>query len=123
MKKRKFLCIVLSFHMLFCMGGCVQAPRETDTKARFCPENDIITYEPVDFDKTVITIGTYAPCNSDPVELAIEAQFPDVDIVVLEQASIPDIQTHVRQPAVQRELEDIIFTGYLQKQIASSFNS
>lgn len=114
MKKRKFLCIVLSFHMLFCMGGCVQAPRETETKARFCPENDIITYEPVDFDKTVITIGTYAPCNSDPVELAIEAQFPDVDIVVLEQASIPDIQTHVRQPAVQRELEDIIFTGYLQ---------
>ena len=61
MKKRKFLCIVLSFHMLFCMGGCVQAPRETETKARFCPENDIITYEPVDFDKTVITIGTYAP--------------------------------------------------------------
>ena len=83
MKKRKFLCIVLSFHMLFCMGGCVQAPRETETKARFCPENDIITYEPVDFNKTVITIGTYAPCNSDPVELAIEAQFPDVDIVVL----------------------------------------
>ncbi len=89
------------------------AARNGDESA-VLPENDIITYEPVDFNKTVITIGTYAPCNSDPVELAIEAQFPDVDIVVLEQASIPDIQTHVRQPAVQRELEDIIFTGYLQ---------
>lgn len=114
MKKRKFFSIVLAFNMLFCMGGCAQTPRGTETKARFCPENEILTYKPVDFDKTVITIGVYAPCNSDPLELAIEIQFPDVDIVVLEQASIPDIQTHVRQPSVQKELEDIICTGYLQ---------
>ncbi|MBT9775117.1 extracellular solute-binding protein [Clostridium sp. MCC353] len=114
MKKQKFLSIVLALNILSAMSGCVNSPREMEVKSRFCPENEILTYEPVDFDKTVITIGAYAPCNSDPVELAIEAQFPDIDIVILEKASIPDIQTHVKQPGVQKDLEDILFTGYIR---------
>ncbi len=48
------------------------------------------------------------------MELAIEAQFPDVDVVTMEKSSIPDIQSYVSQPGVQDDLEDIIFTGYIK---------
>ena len=114
MKIHKVFGIVMASAMLLGMGGCADELHGTEMKARFCPENEILTYKPVDFDKTVITIGIYAPCNAGPVELAIEARFPDVDIVKLEQASIPDIQTHIKQPGVQKELEDIIFTGFVK---------
>lgn len=114
MKIHKVFGIVMASAMLLGMGGCADELHGTEMKARFCPENEILTYKPVDFDKTVITIGIYAPCNAGPVELAIEARFPDVDIVTLEQASIPDIQTHIKQPGVQKELEDIIFTGFVK---------
>lgn len=119
MKKRKFFCIVPVLSLLTGMGGCTDTPRETEVRARFCQENEILTCEPVDFDKTVITIGIYAPCNSDPVELAIEAQFPNIDIVTLDQVSVPDIQSYVKQPGVQHDLEDIIFMGYVKDMAVS----
>lgn len=114
MRKQRFFFAVLACAMLSCLCGCAGVPREKEMRARFCPENEILSYEPVDFDKTVITIGIYAPCNAKPVELAIEAQFPDVDVVTMEKSSIPDIQSYVSQPGVQDDLEDIIFTGYIK---------
>lgn len=114
MKKQRVLFAVGAWVMLMIMGGCAAARREPKLKAWFCADNEILTYEPVDFDKTVITVGIYAACNAKPVELAIEEKFPTVDIVTLEQASLPDIQEYVRQPGVQKDLEDILFTGYIQ---------
>ena len=92
MKKRS-LCIILALATMLGMSGCAGSKHNEQMRAKFCADNEILTYEPVDFEKTVITIGAYAPCTADPVELAIEAEFPNVDIVVLDQASIPDIQT------------------------------
>ncbi|WP_040197129.1 extracellular solute-binding protein [Candidatus Soleaferrea massiliensis] len=114
MKKQKLLILFLAGAMLLGMAGCADAPHKIQTSALFCADNEILTYEPVNFDKTVITIGTYAPCSAKPVELAIETEFPDVDIVVLDQASIPDIQKHVKNPQIQGDLEDIIFTGAIK---------
>lgn len=113
MKKRS-LCIILALATMLGMSGCAGSKHNEQMRAKFCADNEILTYEPVDFEKTVITIGAYAPCTADPVELAIEAEFPNVDIVVLDQASIPDIQSHVTQPVIQRDLEDILLTGLIK---------
>ena len=114
MRKQRLFSLFLVGIMMLSVTGCGNEPRKSAEETRFCADNEILTYEPVDFEKTVITIGVYAPCNSKPVELAIEAKFPNVDIVILDQASIPDIQTHVKDSCVQKDLEDIIFTGYIK---------
>ena len=114
MKKTKLFSLFFAGTMLLGMAGCADATYKTEIEAWFCRDNEILTYEPINFDKTVITLGTYAPCNAKPVKLAIEKEFPNVDIVVLDQASIPDILKHVENPGVQRDLEDIIFTGAIK---------
>ncbi|WP_418667056.1 extracellular solute-binding protein [Allofournierella sp.] len=120
MKKQKLLSLLLAGAILPGATGCTAAPHKTGMEARFCAGNEILSYEPVDLDKTVITIGTYAPCSAKPVELAIETEFPNVDIVVLEQPSIPDIQEYVKNPEVQGDLEDIIFTGAIKDMAINS---
>lgn len=120
MKKQKLWIFFVTGAMLAGMAGCSDMQKKTEPEARFCADNEILTYKPVDFDKTVITIGTYAPCNAKPVELAIETEFPNVDIVIMDQASIPDIQEHLKNPGVQKDLEDIIFTGAIKDAEISS---
>lgn len=120
MKKQRLLGLLCAGVMLLGAAGCADTSQKTETEARFCADNEILTYAPVDFEKTVITIGIYAPCNSKPVELAIEKEFPNIDIVVVEQASIPDIRAHVKHPGVQKDLEDIIFTGYIKDMTVSN---
>ena len=115
MKKQRLFGILLAGAVLLGMSGCGGAPPKSNVaETRFCTDNEILTYEPVDFEKTIITIGVYAPCNSKPLEHAIEAEFPNIDVVILEKASIPDILTHVKNSGVQKDMEDIIFTSYIK---------
>lgn len=120
MEGQRLVGLFLAGAMLLGTAGCTNTPHKSEMKAYFCADNEILTYERVDFDKTVITIGAYAPCNAKPVELAIETEFPDVDIVVLDQASIPDIEKYVESPGIQRDLEDIIFSGTIKDEALTS---
>lgn len=120
MKKGRLFSLFLVGAMLLGVSGCSDRSQKLEAEIRFCADNEILTYDSIDFEKTIITIGVYAPCNSKPVELAIENEFPNVDIVVLDQASISDIQTHVKNLDVQKDLEDIIFTGYVKDMSVSS---
>lgn len=119
MKKQTLVSLFLAGTMLLSMSGCADIPRKSEAEARFCADNEILTYEPVDLEKTIITIGTYAPCNSKPLETAIEDEFPDVDIVVLNQVSINDVEEHAMHPGVQKDLEDILLTGYIKNAAVS----
>ncbi len=113
-KLRKLFSIVLAGVVLLGTAGCGGTPGKLEAEAKFCADNEILTYDPVDFEKTVITIGLYAPGHSKPLELAIEAEFPNVDIVILAQVSISDVEEHAKHPGVLKDLEDIIITGYIK---------
>ena len=119
MRKQKLLGFVLAGAVLLGTAGCGDTPRKTQAEARFCADNEILTYEPVDLEKNVVTIGAYAPCNAKPLELAIEAEFPYVDIVVLDQVSILNVEEHAKHPGVQKDLEDLIITGYIKDAMVS----
>ncbi len=114
MKTLRFFSLLLAGAMLLGLAGCANTPHKSEIESRFCADNEILTYEPVDFEKTAVTIGLYAPCSLGPIELAIEAEFPGVDVVALNQPSIPDIQTYAKHPRVQKDLTDIIITGFVK---------
>lgn len=114
MKRQRLFCFFIAGSMLLGMTGCSDVPGRSKAEARFCADNEILTYEPVNFEKTIVTIGAYAPGNTKPIELAIEAAFPDIDIVILNQISISNVEEHAKHPGVQKDLEDIIITGYIK---------
>ena len=76
MKTLRFFSLLLAGAMLLGLAGCANTPHKSEIESRFCADNEILTYEPVDFEKTIVTIGLYAPCSLGPIELAIEAEFP-----------------------------------------------
>lgn len=75
MKKQRFFFAVLVCALLPVMSGCARGARESEMKARFCADNEILTYQPVDFEKTVITIGMYAPGNANHWSLPLKPNF------------------------------------------------
>ncbi len=56
MRKQMVLNFVLVSTVLSGIAGCSDMPRRSKAEARFCADNEILTYDPVDFDKTVITV-------------------------------------------------------------------
>ena len=48
MRIQKLLSFVLAGAVLFGAAGCGNAPIKSEVKARFCADNEILTYETVD---------------------------------------------------------------------------
>lgn len=83
-KKTQFLLIALL--LLFLLTGCT-SKKEKEFKAIYNADNEIVSYKSVDSTKTVITVGNYYETELLPIEEAIEAKFPNVDIVVMPAAA------------------------------------
>lgn len=60
------------------------------TVSEYTADNEIMTYSPVNMDKRIITIGKYDSFVEEPLEQALEARFPELDIVFLENLAGPD---------------------------------
>ncbi len=71
------LCLILAAISMLA-EGCSSVKK---SGSLFTPADDIISYEPIDINKSVITVGTYVFANTDPLEKALEAKFPDIDFV------------------------------------------
>lgn len=105
------LSAIMALALLSGLTACGPARQKTDAEALFCADNEILTYQPVDLDKTVITLGLYASCDTKLLEAAIEAKFPGVDIVVLDQAGETDFSLYGENGIAENDLTDIIFTS------------
>ena len=77
-----------------------------------CMEQEICTFKPVDLEKQVITIGIYTGCESSVLESALEARFPQVDIVIMEQAGVNNFKTYAQLQDDNGDLTDIVFTTF-----------
>lgn len=105
---KKALCILFSVLMLVSLCGCgAKAKKE---KSVLNAPDDIFTYTPVDFSKTIITIGKYDDTNLTLLENAIEARFPDVDIVSAECAGGQDMVQCIMENGAAGKLEDFVLT-------------
>lgn len=107
----RYLFIIITIGLLCCASACSKGAPKTDARALFCAENEILTYEPVDLDKTVITIGLLTFSDIRPLESAIEARFPDVDIIPLQQASAIEYYLYKKYNIEKNDLADIIIAS------------
>lgn len=73
----------------------------------FTAENDILSYEPIDTEKRIVTIGKYDSFDEKPMEAVLEARFPEIDVVFVETLAGPDPFVYMALQDQQGELPHI----------------
>jgi raffinose/stachyose/melibiose transport system substrate-binding protein len=77
---------------ILCMAGTLLAGCSSkETGGAYTPENDIVNYEAIAADKTVITVGKFYTFDHKELEISLEKKFPEVDFV-FEECSAGDKQ-------------------------------
>lgn len=126
--------------------GCSQdavtgtrSPASQESYSEYQAENEILTYKPVDTQKTVITVGKYMAFDEETLEEALETKFPDIDFVWLESfvgtdpfaymtlqsqnASVPDMIFVNRMAPENDYLYDLSAEGFVSRYNLSALNS
>ncbi len=96
--------ILLAAAMMLCGCGAKSGV------SAFTPANDIITYNAVNEQKTVITIGRYMVLDPGPLEAAMEQKFPDIDFVFTEPDAGDNDVAYMKMMADHGKLEDILLS-------------
>ena len=129
--------------VLFLLGGCSQqAPTPVSDSGSYwnlTADNEIISYAPVQAGKTIITIGKYQAFDETPLENAIEAEFPDLDIIFVESLggsdpiaymalqsqadALPDLMLSTRSAPDNEFLYDLSAESFVSRYNLSSLNA
>lgn len=72
MNVRKIISSLMAGALLLGLTACSPSAAEQETR----PDNEIVTYEPLDPNKTLITLGRYTVFNDAPLKAALEEKFP-----------------------------------------------
>ncbi|RNL48132.1 extracellular solute-binding protein [Paraeggerthella hongkongensis] len=106
---RTFAAALTAAAMMAGLTSCAQAQPETDRA--ICAENEIVTYEPTDTAKTVITMGRYIIFNSEPLQKALVERLPEASFVFVDAPGTNDVRAYVEEQAEQEDLPDVVFSG------------
>lgn len=99
------------------LGGCSSRPVQNgkqDDKvsgSAYTAENEILSYKPVELDKTVITIGKYVAFDEAPLDEALEKKFPDLEIVWQEGHVGPDPFAYMTLQSQNGQLPDLMLAS------------
>ncbi|MDD3490341.1 MAG: extracellular solute-binding protein [Paludibacter sp.] len=97
---------------VFCMTGVLLSGcSSTKTGGAYTPENDIISYEAIAADETVITVGKFHAFDHTELESSLEEKFPEVDFL-FEECSAGDKQLpYMKILADNGSLPDMFLTN------------
>ncbi|NCC55122.1 MAG: carbohydrate ABC transporter substrate-binding protein, partial [Erysipelotrichia bacterium] len=109
MMKRLKTLLVLSVCSVFIVSGCTSKNNQSTNSYDYTAENEIISYQPINEDKRIITIGKYDSFDETPLEEALEEKFPDIDVVFVETLAGPNPVTYMKMQDEHNELTDISF--------------
>lgn len=76
------------------------------------PADDIVSYKPVDANKTVIRVGRYLVADTDTLEAELEQEFPAVDFVFTEPDAGDNDVAYMKLIAQHGALEDILLCSH-----------
>lgn len=95
--------------LMVALGGCSLSSGQNKLDANLKASNEIVSYKSVDTSKTVITFGKIMALDAAPLEKAIEAKFPDVDIVPTDDAAGTEQGAYLKVLGDNDALPDITF--------------
>mgnify|MGYP000332118629 CR=1 FL=1 len=92
-RARIFIAALTAMATMAGLASCAHSQPEPGYP--ICTEDEIVTYEPTDTTKTVITIGRYTIFNSEPLQKALSERIP-------ERASPSSTPRHQRREGVRQ---------------------
>lgn len=107
MNVRKIVGSLTAGALLLGLVACAPGTAEHETR----PDDEIVSYEPLDPDKTLITVGRYTVFNDAPLKAALEEKFPDIQVASVNAAGTNTVRAYVEQQGEHGDLPDLIFSG------------
>ena len=107
MNVRKIISSLMAGALLLGLTACSPSAAEQETR----PDNEIVTYEPLDPNKTLITLGRYTVFNDAPLKAALEEKFPHIQIASVNAAGTNTVRAYVEKQGEHEDLPDLIFSG------------
>lgn len=102
--------------VLICLGallltGCKTGTAGETTTSFLMADNEIISYQPADTEKEIVTIGKYLTFDEEPIEQFLEKEFPEVDIVFVEAGTGPEQVACMALQGEAGRLPDLMFAS------------
>lgn len=107
MNVRKIISSLMAGALLLGLTACSPSAAEQETR----PDNEIVTYEPLDPNKTLITLGRYTVFNDAPLKAALEEKFPHIQIASVNAAGTNTVRAYVEKQGEHEDLPDLIFSA------------
>lgn len=108
MRIRKAVATLTTAALLLGLAACSQPPAPEQSVGA---QNEIVSYQPVEPGKTVVTIGRYTVFSDGPLKAALEEKFPDVQIVTVNAAGTNTIRSYVEEQGKHEDLPDLVFSA------------
>lgn len=102
-----FLCVSTG---ILALAGCSKAGGG-GKDSEYTAANEIVSYKPIDTDKTIIRMGKYCAFDESPLEQALEAKYPDVELVWTESFVGSDPFAYMSLQSEHESLPDISFAS------------
>ena len=87
-RARTFIAALTAMATMAGLASCAHSQPEPGYP--ICTENEIVTYEPTDTTKTVITIGRYTIFNSEPLQKALSERIPEASFAFVDAPGTND---------------------------------
>ena len=108
-RARTFIAALTAMATMAGLASCAHSQPEPGYP--ICTENEIVTYEPTDTTKTVITIGRYTIFNSEPLQKALSERIPEASFAFVDAPGTNDVRAYVKEQAERNDLPDLVFSG------------
>ena len=108
-RARIFIAALTAMATMAGLASCAHSQPEPGYPV--CTENEIVTYEPTDTTKTVITIGRYTIFNSEPLQKALSERIPEASFAFVDAPGTNDVRAYVKEQAERNDLPDLVFSG------------
>lgn len=112
MKSIYVKCLVSAAAALLSFSGCSGTGKAEKTQSsEYLAANEIVSYQPINTEKTIITMGKYTAFDESPLEEALESKFPDIELVWKETFVGADPIAYMTLQSQHGSLPDIGFAG------------
>lgn len=114
MKQIKIKWLAIGVLLILALVGCESSTvedKKEETLIGIMAENEILSYEPIDLEKKIITFGKSSAFDEKTLIAVIEKRFPDIELVPLDVGAVHSSSAYIDLLGAHNDLPDIVISS------------